>query len=201
MDLSIENQAKPKLFKISSFANIDIKPGSLVLCDIDDTVLTYPLDLTHWLNETKAHLIAINDYWDDEDCRAIALNEWADYRKVTKPIHTDDTGFKQMEDKVSSTNGQLMFITARSIQCKEKTHQDLKAIGINCDSYPIHFTLDHKMSKAEYVGKFIDTSGYSQIYFIDDNVPTVKLMKLAFPHAYCYIFCKKLSVPFSVKKV
>jgi hypothetical protein len=190
MDVSIENQTKPKLFKTRSFANIDIKPDSLVLCDIDDTVLTYPLDLTHWFNKTKAHLIAINDYWDDEDCWEIALNEFSDYRKVTKPIHTDDSGFKLMEDKISSTNGQLMFITARSTQYKEKTHQDLKAIGINWNSYPIHFTLDHKMSKAEYVGKFIDTSRYSQIYLIDDNVPTVKLMKLAFPHAQCYIFCK-----------
>lgn len=190
MDLQEENQAKPKLFKINSFASIDIKPSSLVLCDIDDTVLTYPLDLTHWFNKTKTYLIEINDYFDDEDCKAIAQNEWADYREVTAPIHTDDQGFKQMEATLASTNGRLMFITARSAQFKEKTHKDLKAIGINGDAYPIHFTLDHKISKAEYVGKFIDMTGYEQIYFIDDNVPTVKLMKLAFPHAHCYIFAK-----------
>jgi len=44
----------------------------------------------------------------------------------------------------------------------------LISIGIDISKYSIYFSYDSKISKAEYIDKFINTSIYSQVYFIDD---------------------------------
>ncbi len=182
------NSTKLVLKKINSFNCIEIKEGSLVLCDIDDTVLRYDLTLDDFVISTKKHLEDINDYIDDEDTLAIASNEFANYREINVPYHTDKEGFENLEKKIIETNSKLYFITSRSNQFKTLTESQLELIGINSNKYPIHFTFNHKMSKAEFIEKFIETHEFTQVYFIDDLPTIVKQVKYKFPHFECFIY-------------
>lgn len=80
----------------------------------------YPLDLNHWITETKKYLIETNDFYDDQDIRRIAMNEYMEYKESNIPTHTDKTGWDQLIDKITQTNSNLVFITARSVKMKEK---------------------------------------------------------------------------------
>jgi len=99
--MNICNTEKPKLIikKINSFNLIDVKENSLVLCDIDDTVLRFDLNLDDFYSSTEKYLKEINDYLDDEDTKIIASNEYNDYRDKNTPFHTDKNGFDNFEKK------------------------------------------------------------------------------------------------------
>jgi hypothetical protein len=184
------NNEKTKLSikKINTFNSIEIKEKSLILCDIDDTVLRYKLTLDDFVVKTKKYLEDVNDFIDMENTLAIASDEFADYREKNIPFHTDKEGFCNFEKKIIETNSKIIFITSRSLKFKKVTESQLESIGIDSNKYPIHFTFDHKMSKADYIEKFIETSQFSQVYFIDDLPTIVKQVKFKFPHFECFIY-------------
>ncbi len=193
MSYMIETQTKYKkpetkiIYKTSSFEEIIIKPNSLVLCDIDDTVLRYGVTLKDCLDLARKHLVESNDYIDEEDTKAMGLDYWDEYRSDNKPYHTDLEGFKKLEQQLINTNSTLLFVTARSKNHSDTTEKQLVDIGIET-KYPIHYTADHKISKADYISKFIQTDSCDHMYFIDDLEICVKLVKNKFPNATCIIF-------------
>lgn len=176
-----------KIYKTDTFEKIFIKPNSLILCDIDDTILRYEFKLDYFIEMARKDLLDTNDYIDEEDTRSLGLELFDEFRSLNKPFHTDSEGFKKLEKQIIDTGSTLIFVTARSCIYDEQTQKQLESIGIET-KYPIHYTFEHKMSKADYIDKFIKTDSYSNIYFIDDFEPTVKLVKNKFPDANCIIF-------------
>jgi hypothetical protein len=173
---------------INSFNRIQIKNNTLVLCDIDDTVLRYKLDLNHFYKDTHKYLMEIDDYIDEVDTMKLARDRFNVYKNNTTPQHTDNKSFDIMLSKISKTNSKLVFITARSIKFKDVTFSELEKLGIDYKMFDIHFTFDYKMPKANYIDKFINLSRYNLVYFIDDNELTVKNVKTKFPQIECFIF-------------
>ena len=176
------------ILKTNSFEKINIKPNSLILCDIDDTLLRYKFNLEYFYKKTHDFLISINDYLDETDTKNIAENEFDDYRLLNEPYHTDKEGWENFTNRLKETNSKLIFITARSKEFTEKTKQQFTQNNVNYDEYDVHYTFEHKMSKASYIEKHININGYSNVYFIDDHEYTVKNVKKTFPNIICYLF-------------
>lgn len=188
MEVLSTEKTKLKIKKINSFELVEIKENSLVLCDIDDTVLRFDLNFDDFYFKTKKHIQDINNYIDEQDMVKIASKEFSDYRDKNTPFHTDKNGFDKLEKKISDSNSKLYFITSRSEKYKNVTEEQFKLIGIDHSKYPIYFTFDYKMSKADFIEKYIDISNFSQIYFIDDLANITKQVKKKFPEFECFIY-------------
>ena len=188
LDKNEIDKKKLKNLKVNSFHSIYIMEKSLILCDIDDTVLRYQYNLDYFMKKCKDNLIRTNNYIDTCDIKIIAECEFDEHREDTEPLHTDKSGFDSMIEKITQTNSELIFITARGIKSKEKTLKQLEKIGIDPNKFPIHFILDHKIPKSEYIKNHIDLSTHTNIYFIDDQLNNVKNVKITFPNFNCYYF-------------
>jgi hypothetical protein len=187
-ELNELKKEKLKIFKIKSFNLVDIKQNSLILCDIDDTILRYQYNMDYFIEKSRREIVYITDNFNEEDIKFLAECEYEDHRYFTEPFYTDKEGFDNMLKKISETNSNLIFITARSNKSREKTKNQLEKIGIDINNYPIHFTFEYKISKAEYIKKYIYLTQFDNIYFIDDQVNNVKNVKITFPNFNCYLF-------------
>jgi hypothetical protein len=158
-----------KYQKITSFANIVKKNKTLVICDIDETIM-------HFTNGTEQ----VNDNWwdqkkqqymetlgcDSKTAGAHAYQEWHELVKTTKPQFTDSKGFVKMLDKLNKKNSDIIFLTARKQDTRDLTHQHLTMLNIDPNGFELHFTSLNP--KGPYIKSNIDINKYKQIIFIDD---------------------------------
>ena len=162
------------LMVIDSFDSVAIVPRTLVLCDIDDTLLRITEDenshsmytrlYQHYFHLTKNATIAgklsDNDYY-------------AHY-----PMQpTDAEGFERMLAKIRQTEGcELIFLTARNPNTVDFTATNFVQIGLNPEEHMVHFS--DCMPKGEYTKSEIDLSPYQKVVFIDDVRENLTNMKM-----------------------
>jgi predicted secreted acid phosphatase len=135
--------------KIKRFDSILIQFNSLVLCDIDDTVLNYK-------NETEEYWKTHN-HGDDPKYR-----KWANLINNVEPKFTCDT-FKEFYDVIKNTQSELVFITARDSIHKSMTENQLEKLGIT--GHEIYF-LEGNL-KGDFIKNKFEIGRHT--IFIDDN--------------------------------
>lgn len=147
----------------SSFDHIRLsKFNPLVLCDIDDTLLT--MDTIYHLGQS--HPITLTYQY--------------------KAKHTDYDGFQRLVYRVKQLGGELQFLTARDKEFHASTRSHFDEIGINYDSFQIHYT--NANPKGEYIKNNIDLSKYGEVIFIDDRDSFLANVKRHHPQIKCYKF-------------
>jgi uncharacterized HAD superfamily protein len=139
---------------INTFNNIPILEKTLILCDIDDTLIT-----------TKK--IKLRSNKDNQNVIHLHL-----------PKYIDKEGFQNLLEKIKITNSRLIFITARSSRSTEFTYNQFKLLNIDNKIYPIVFCGD--TSKATIVKKYINVNSFSNVVFIDDLKHNLYHMKQEF---------------------
>lgn len=175
--------------EINTFYDVEItKHNTLILCDIDETVLRYEKTIDHFYKMVK------EDVPNEEE--EFYKNEANDFyrmyksmgKKISHPQHTDIEGFNNMIDQLEKINGSMMFITARNEASMEVTCEHLNDININHEKYKIHFT-NNKISKGEYIKKNININDFNDIIFIDDYESYIKSVTNIFNDKIrCYRF-------------
>ncbi len=151
---------------ITSFNQVSILPNTLVICDIDETILRYEsINSKWWKNRINNYVQQSYSY---EMSDKMALNDWKLYINETKPVATDLSGFMQLMSLILSLNSKLILLTARDIELKNITHQHLIHSGINISPETMHFS--YGQSKGEYLSRHINhiIDKYDKIIFIDD---------------------------------
>lgn len=152
---------------ISSFKTISIFPKTLVLCDIDETVLRYSnIDASWWNNKIQNYYLETGSYLEAD---RKAYLEWKDIIHRETPEHTDASGFKQFIDSVYSLGGELVFVTARQDYMEDLTRSHLKkVIGYMDRQFKLWICGDK--SKGTVIDNMIDSrEKYNKLIFIDDN--------------------------------
>ncbi len=183
------NQANPTSLNkcISSFIDIPINPSAktLVICDIDDTILKPINSLNHFYQILK------NDFADLPHEEII--KEARDMQSMSNNIvgfsHTDPDGFAQFETKVKESSGTICFLTARNKQSENFTKKNFKQIGLNYENYQVYYTNNIK-HKGQYIHDHIDTSNYDCVIFIDDSSYQIDSVSCMFNHINCYKFVR-----------
>lgn len=175
---------------IGKFSEIEIKPNTLILCDIDDTLLHHPALNNSWTtlihNFFLMHSRTVFNMYNNKLAN-IAAERYIEKILQEIPIrHTDREGFFSMVEKATD----FAFVTARSPEAKQFTYSNLESLDIPPDKYPIHFC--GYTAKGEYINTNFELSKYDYIVFIDDqernldNVgtilyhPNLELYKFAF---------------------
>jgi hypothetical protein len=154
---------------INSFRQVKIIPKTLVLCDIDETVLKYNgINAKWWMGRIAHHYNLSNNMLKaDRD----TYLEWREIIHRAIPSHTDINGFNIMIDSLYTMKGELVFVTARQPYMENLTRNHLeKVLGDHYISKAFKLWLCGDISKGEIIDKNIgDTSDYNRVVFIDDN--------------------------------
>jgi hypothetical protein len=168
---------------ISSFNQIELINDLqyLILCDIDNTILHFPDCDIFCKKIIKDSYIIEEDYEKELETLKIL------YKYIKPPTHTDYNGFTNMIQKINKKHGKLIFLTARKSESDNFTKKHLNSIGIFPDYFEIHYT-NSKISKGEYIKKYIDLSIWKNIIFIDDYDTNIKAVSDIYPQIVCYKF-------------
>lgn len=171
---------------VTSFNQIPILNSSLVICDIDDTLIKSKKCLSHFYKIVEEDFIAFSE-WPKE----LILKDAWDMQQMHNQLfgydHTDTDGFFSMCDKIKNSSGQLVFLTARNTNSESFTRKNFQSVGLNYDDFPVYYT-NNEIPKGQFIQSKIDFSPYSNIIFIDDNETQLSSVNQCFPQAQCYKF-------------
>jgi hypothetical protein len=163
--------------EINSFDQVSIDfADTLVICDIDDTLLYFPELTYEKYNEILEYNKSI--YTDYEFALSNSNDYWNKLFLEGTPSHTDMDGFARLLVRLHLSNGGLCFLTARPGHSTnvEFTKTNFNKINLNYDAFRVYYSWIKP--KGEYIRDHIDISGYSNIIFIDDmdyNLSNVNL--------------------------
>lgn len=171
---------------ISSFTHVPIDCSTLVICDIDDTVLHFPA-------KTADCLAAANGSSFTPKERADNIRQLMHmYCAIKDPEHTDFAGFGDLLRRLEETGGHLVFLTARSKSDEEFTRRHLLSVGIDAGKFQILFTAN-AISKGEFIRTRFDPFGlalnqWKSAVFIDDRPENIESVQRMCPGIKCYQF-------------
>jgi hypothetical protein len=124
------------MYTIHAFSEVIpfLKKNTLVVCDLDYTLVHYGKPFIEFINEAKA---ASQSYGLDA-YRAFALDAYHAYRDRHPPIPTDPAGFIHLLMEVLTLGGKLIFVTCRSSEYEPFTRKEFKTLNLNYDFFEIH---------------------------------------------------------------
>jgi hypothetical protein len=171
---------------ISSFKEVELTNGvkTLILCDIDGTILHFP-DCDNFCKEFIKKICPRGPI--DPTYNSELENIKNMYMCVRPPMHTDYDGFVSMINNIKQMEGKLMFLTARCINGDVWTKNHLTMIGVNPEDFEIHYT-GARITKGEYIKRYIDLSRWCHVIFIDDYDLFIKSVNDLHPQIVCYKF-------------
>jgi hypothetical protein len=178
--------------EINSFDQIDInKFNTLIICDIDDTLLYFPGLGPNKYNQIFQYYSQI--YLESEIATISTCNFWNNLLENTEPVHTDIAGFSSLLLNSYLYNNEICFLTARPGYSSniEFTSNNFKSINLDYNKFKVYYS--HTIPKGEFIQSNIDLSRYTNIIFIDDlehnllNVKSIfgnKIQCYKFVHGY-----------------
>jgi hypothetical protein len=169
---------------ISSFNDVVLTGKKvLILCDIDDTLLTFSKTINDYMEHAQNILpneSLINKLRYAESC-------WKFYRGLSSPILTDGPGFTGMISRMNM-DSRIAFLTARTGgEFAKYTERDFQNIGIPYEAESVFYT-NNQISKGEYIKKHIKTYNFDQVIFIDDLEENHRYVRIFCPNIECYKF-------------
>ncbi len=172
---------------VTSFNQIPIPNSSLVICDIDDTLIKSKKCLSYFVKTVEEDFKMFPDDSSKESLLKDAWDMQQMYNQIFGYDHTDSDGFFAMCDKIKKSSGQLVFLTARDAKSETATRKNFQSVGLNYDDFSIHYT-NNSIPKGQFILSNINFSDYSNIIFIDDNETQLSSVNECFPQAQCYKF-------------
>ena len=150
---------------IHSYNEVEIMPNSLIIFDIDDTVIKFPdLGKAWWNAKEAANLEKLGS---PAKARQATLDEWIHLISVYDPIHINEPVFKNFIEAATAANCHIIFLTARDSSLASLTEFHLDTCRIQVDSRDIYYSLN----KAEAINKIIEEPRFTNcksIIVIDD---------------------------------
>jgi len=169
---------------VKSFKDIPVERNTLVLCDIDDTVIVFEKLGKKWWREQFEDYYERNGDYDFSE-KAV-LKEWIHQIHKEKPVHVDEEGFTDFVERINATGSTLVFVTARSSDLFCLTLHHLKQLGISPKT-DVHYT--NNTPKGDYIANVIDFDDFDHIVFIDDMEHNVNSVERVFGDTVtCYLF-------------
>ncbi len=174
MDTNFERKKQAyNINLINDYSKINIIPNSLVVFDIDETVIKFPELGKDWWKNKLAHYYAIYNDYDKADISA--LEDWIEHVKINKPQMINKDSFIEFFDSALDNNCKIIFLTARNVKLRDLTYQHLIHLDI-INHNKIH-DIYFNENKGEELKKILQKEEYSEIkeiIFIDDLEENLK---------------------------
>lgn len=153
------------MISIRTFRNVDLQYGSLLVLDIDETILKYSGICEQWWKEHFDTNYAKYGNYDDADNACV--KDWQEHIKYEYPVHTDEDGFFDLIERANNLNCKVIIVTARDHGIKNITYEHLHHLGIR--------DIDVYFASGGNKGHMIDNvmgneiHNYKYISFVDDK--------------------------------
>lgn len=159
---------------IKSFKEIEIVDSTLIVFDIDDTILRYEYINHDWWKKISDQHYA--EHGDRLMADMLTYTSWHDEICSAQPLHTDEDGLNDLLQRAKNHNCKIIFLTARKDESHGITAKHLKDLGIEHDE--IYFS-NIIGNKGEILNRVITEKypDYQDYVFVDDveaNVLKVK---------------------------
>ena len=132
------------LTQITKFNQIDIIPNSLIVLDIDETIIKFDNINKKWWRNTFDKYYSLTQDYDNAD--NLSLDEWISY--------------------VNKHDCDLIFLTARNASLKDITHLHLNKVNLSVDGNKIYFNRNKGDELFSIANK--DYSHIKNIIVVDD---------------------------------
>ena len=158
--------------QINSFNQIPITKNSLVVLDIDETIMAFPTITKSWWLETQ------NKYLEETNNKKQADNltllEWRDHVAEARPYLLDESKLKKFLRELEEKSCELILLTAR-----DKCMEEITRIHIShCELEISPEQIFHNENKGDALASIIQSyPEISNIIFVDDfekNLHSVK---------------------------
>lgn len=114
-----------------------LKKNSIVLCDINETILKYDGINDRWWRERFNSYYENNKDYDESDLNT--LKDWKNFMSESNPKYTDEIGFINMLKEIKDTNSDLHFVTARTNDLVDITEKHFTPLNIDFYDSQIHY--------------------------------------------------------------
>ena len=156
---------------IRNYNEIEIIPYSLVILDIDETILSFsPITRNWWNDMKKTHT---DDY---------AYLEWVKIISENEPYLLDEQELFKLIDKINRSNSKLIFLTARNSKFQEITFKQLVYCGLSILRQDIYFSDKKGITVYDLKRKYT----HSHVIFVDDRISNVLDVSQWNPDVKCY---------------
>ena len=122
--------------QITKFNQIPIIPNSLIVLDIDETIIKFNnINRNWWITNTNRHFINTKNYYVADQ---LSFRDWITYVTNTNPTLVDDKINSWIKDS-KADNCDLILLTARKKFLKYITLLHLNSVNLNFNKELIFF--------------------------------------------------------------
>ena len=157
--------------KIRNYDEIEVLPDSLVILDLDETLIQFDGMYDKWWEDNLIHSNELEVY-----------RRWIQLISFTMPTMLDPYEFNNLLRRIKLTNSRMVILTARSAKLCEITLQQLVYCNIIIPLDDIYFS-DKKGRMAHSIRRRYT---YSKLIFVDDRKSNLRDVKIWIPDAICY---------------
>ena len=148
---------------INSFNQIQLIAKSLVVLDIDETIMAFPNINKIWWKDTFDKNFAHTS--DKKIAEMLTIDEWRDHVSQSDPYLLDEKPFKKFIKKISQEKCELVLLTARNKKITDLTHKHLYQCNIDISKDKVF----HDENKGEALAYIINMyPEINNIIFVDD---------------------------------
>ena len=158
---------------LNSFADAEVPAGSLVVVDIDDTVLTLDKFPKGWFHRQVEESVAFGASF--ADARSLAIATWVKEAYDAAPAPIQQEAFRKFTQRVLEAGSHLIFLTARNKALRQLTEYHLEACGIEADASRMYFD----ENKGSALLDIVKERGFKRVVFIDDTEHNLQDVKAA----------------------
>lgn len=144
-----------------SFRDICIPNNSLVVLDIDDTVVLFKEMGRAWWADREKELVLLHGATKG---RELVMREWVYGAQIHTPVLTDPDEFPHFLQRIFDASAHLVFLTARSAELRQLTEFHLSSCGICIESEQVYFSREKGLT----LKAIVRSGGFHDVIFIDD---------------------------------
>ena len=163
------------IITINSFSQIKpVKPNTLVVLDIDETLLTFKNVDTTWWNDKYQELLPI---YKENTYQHIEVL-WTDYVFKNRPMILDERNLCVFFESIKNNNCELILLTARDISTSEMTMKHLNECGLIIDPHRVFFNRNKGYELRNIVMNIFPH--VNNIVFVDDLTENLVNVEITF---------------------
>ena len=153
---------------ISSWTELgDLELRSLLVLDIDETLLWFPtVNREWWINL----LAKLSEQHPPDRVQALAQEEWLRVVTEENPVPTDVEGFRELNRRIRATSSHLVFLTARLESFSYLTRKHLNYCGVSPDTV-IHYSSSKGATLRAILAKY---PTFKRVIFVDDKLSNIE---------------------------
>jgi len=181
------------MISIGTFSDVEVRPNSLVLVDIDETILFYEHIDGRWWQERIDHHMQSRTC-DRASACARAIDDWFTHIQAHLPRPTDAAGLETLLGQIRRSHSTLRLVTARNPKYKDITEAHLSHLGFGDLSGSVCYLSG--ASKGQYIMDNLAPGAYDSVTFIDDlehNIASVAESLRAHPRLETFQFVMRVA--------